>query len=442
MTTAAPPVFNLASYQRQLYWDDRRFLVFVAGRGVGKTTSACLRILGMIERDEIRHGARILVAAPDYTQLKDGTLKSFDRWFGNYAGDEFNPPGADIIVHKVDGNSPYRRLINDIEVWFRSAVNPDQTRSKECQIVWLDEYAQMTDEMLTLTNANLRQFGNNATYQTIITTTPRGKNHLFRRFGQHVEDARIRNITGAGEDDDPDIGAYHATTLQAAAEGVVRDGYVEGLGLTEGSQEWNQEVLAEFTAWTGLVFRQGWNKTTVLPPFRYIVGGVDVGDISPSCILLVGITEAGGYYAFKQHYESRMDHSGIAKIVGEWHREFGVNKWVIDDADLWRSLRNGGLPTAPPNKTKDAASSSVRFINSLIARGMFWVDEHECPYLVKELTTYEYKDKTSGEEVTFLDKVKENQSDHAIDALRYAVRVLSSSRGSSAYGKEVRLSVG
>ena len=50
--------------------------------------------------------------------------------------------------------------------------------------------------------------------------------------------------------------------------------------------------------------------------------------------------------------------------------------------------------------------------------------------LVKEMGTYEYKDKTSGDEVTFLDKVKPNQSDHAIDALRYAVRLISSWRSS------------
>ena len=394
--------------QKAVYWDDRRFLCLVAGRGTGKTTSACMRILGMIQRNEIPTGGRILIIAPDYPQLKDGTLKSFDKWFG--------PDGADIIEHMVNGNAPFRKLAGNIEVLFRSAMNPDQTRSKECCLVWLDEAAQMDEQMLTLTNANLRQFGNNASYQTIITTTPRGKNWIYRRFGEHLMNS---------DNDDPMVGAYRTTTMEAYREGVVRSGYIEEIGYTPGSEMWRQELEAEFVSWSGLVFRQGWKKLDIKPALRYVVGGVDVGSISPSCILLVGVDEPGNFYAFKQFYKPKTDTHELAKLIGEWHKEFGVNKWVIDDADLWRNLRNAGLPTAPPNKKHDAAESSINYINSLISRGMFHIDEHECDPLVKEMSTYEYKDKTSGDDVTFLDKVKQNQADHAIDALRYATRVLS-----------------
>lgn len=411
VTATEPDAFTLSSMQRNVFWDDRRFIVLVAGRGTGKTTAACLRILGMIQRGEIPQGGRILVIAPDYPQLKDGTLKSFDKWFDD----------TGLVVHRVNGNTPLRVLEGGIEVLFRSAMNPDQTRSKECCLVWLDEAAQMDEQMLTLTNANLRQFGNKATYQTIITTTPRGKNWIYRRFGEHLLNA---------ENDDPLVGSYRTTTMQAYREGVVREGYIEEIGYAPGSEMWRQELEAEFVSWSGLVFRQNWNKLDIKPKLRYVVGGVDTGTISPSCVLLVGVDEPGNVYAFKQFYKPRTDTHELAKLIGEWHKEFGVNRWVIDDPDLWRTLRNGGLPASPPNKKKDAADAMVSYINSLISRGMFHIDEHECHALAKELGTYEYKDKTTGDEVTFLDKVKENQSDHAIDALRYAVRLISSWRSS------------
>ena len=384
-----------------------------------------MRLLGMLQRNEIKPGGRILIIGPDYTQLMDGTVKTFDYWF-----DQFG-----LITHKVNGNKPSRQLVGNIEVLCRSAMNPDQTRSKECQVVWLDEAAQMDEGMFTLTNANLRGTGirdSSTIFQTLITTTPRGKNWIHRRF---VND-RMRF-------DDDLMGYYHMTTVEAEDEGIARPGYVEELGYPLDSQMYAQEVMAEFVAWTGLVFRQGWKRFEGNhPPFKYIVGGVDVGQVTPSCILLVGIDEPGNFYVFKEFYAPRTDPHVLMKLIGEWHSEFGVNKWVVDDPDMFRMLRNGGLPSTYPNKQKDAAGAMVNYINSLISRDMLWIDEHECPSLVKEMSTYEYKNKTSGDEVTFLDKVQPNQAEHAIDPLRYATRLLSSYRAHLTYGRTLEFSIG
>lgn len=414
MTTAtvSAPVFNLSEKQKNFYWDSRRFVVYIGGRATGKTTSAIMRLKGMIDRGELKPGSRILVIGPDYTQAMDGTLKSFDYWFDLFG----------MITRKVNGGKPMRELCGSIEVLFRSAMNLDQTRSKECQVVWLDEAAQMDEGIFTLTNANVRGTGfrdDETVYQTIITTTPRGKNWLWRRFA---------NPETAFDEDQ--LGYYHMTTVEAEEEGIARPGYVEELGYEVGSQMYQQEVMAEYVAWTGLVFRQGWKNCDKAceghQPYRYIVGGVDVGSVTPSSIVLTAIDDSDNYYVFKEFYAPRTDPHVLMALIGEWHREFGVNKWVVDDPDMFKQLRHAGLPSSFPNKQKDAAGSSVNFINSLISRGKFHIDEHACPMLVKEMTTYAYKSKTSGDEVTFLDKVQPNQAEHAIDPLRYACRILSS----------------
>ena len=61
----AAPTFNLGTQQKNLFWDDRRFLVYVGGRGTGKSTAACMRLIGMIQRGEIKPGARMLIVGPD-----------------------------------------------------------------------------------------------------------------------------------------------------------------------------------------------------------------------------------------------------------------------------------------------------------------------------------------------------------------------------------------
>ena len=66
VTATRAPEFSLAEKQREMFWDERRFLVYVGGRGTGKSTAACMRLLGMIQRGEIRPGARMLIIGTDW----------------------------------------------------------------------------------------------------------------------------------------------------------------------------------------------------------------------------------------------------------------------------------------------------------------------------------------------------------------------------------------
>lgn len=422
VATYEPEVFELKGPQADLFWDDRRFLYYKGGRGVGKTVSACMRILGMIERGELLPGARILVMGPNYPQLKKGTMLSFDKWMGD--------SGFGLIAGKVDGNEPERRLVNGITAYFRNASNPDQTRGHEVQLVWLDEAAQMKEEVLTLTNANLRQFGNNALYQTIITSTPRGKNWLWKKF--------VNPETRMSDDD---AGFYHITTHEAESLGIARNGYVSELEemYSPGSQMWRQELLGEEIAWTGLVFHYNADRDTpatfVLPAFRKVVGGIDIGTTAPTAIVLVGIDDAGRYWVFKEYYQRRADPHEWMALIGEWTREYKVSAWSIDAAANleYRMMKSAGFRVFNSLKAKDAAGSVVNFINSLMERGMFRVSP-DCPFLISEIEGYEHKEVQSGDEVTFLDKVKPNQPDHAIDALRYAITPLSSQQPNKAGG--------
>lgn len=411
---------DLKGPQIDIFYDDRRFIYYKSGRGCGKTVSACMRIARMIDTGELRPGARILVMGPTYPQLKKGTLESFDRWLGDYPGNQIEPPGANLILEKINGNEPERRLVGGITAYFRNASNVDQTRSHEVQLVWLDEAAQMKEQILQLTNANLRQFGAHALYQTILTSTPRGKNWLWRQF--------VNPETRMDEDK---LGFYHITTVEAEELGIAKPGYVEEMGYLSGTAMYEQEILGMEVAWTGNVFHYQPERDTpydfTLPKFVTVAGGIDIGTTAPTAVVLVGIDEAGRYWIFREYYQRRADFHDVLKLIGDWHREYNVRFWAIDAAANLeaRMMRAAGFPVFNSMKARDAAGTVVNFVNSLMERGMFRISP-DCPALIAELETYEHKEYQSGDEVTFLDKVKPNQPDHAIDAMRYCIGYLSS----------------
>ena len=417
--------FRLRGPQAELYWDNRRFIYYKGGRGVGKTLGACMHIGGMIMRGQIKPGARILVMGPSYPQMKKGTLASFDRWLGK--------DGMDLILEKIDGNEPERRMVNGIVAYFRNASNPDQTRGHEVQIIWLDEAAQMNDDVLRLTNASARQFGNNAIYQTILTSTPRGKNWLWKKF-----------VNPETKMDDDAMGFYHITTPEAEAIGICRTGYTAELEVDypPGSAMHRQEILGEEVAFVGNVFHYDPKRDSpqpfIVPTFKSIVGGIDIGTTAPTAVILVGIDQQGRYWVFREYYQRRANVHEVLKLIGEWDREFHVKRWSIDAAANLEAkmMRSAGFRVSNSLKAKDAAGTTVNFINSLMERDMFRVSP-DCPALIMEMQSYEHKEIQSGDEVTFLDKVKPNQPDHAIDALRYAIAPLSNIGAQQQYGKAV-----
>ena len=421
--------FTLKGPQQDLFWDDRPFLYYKGGRGVGKTVSACMKIAGAVDRGDILPGARILILGPTYNQLADSTIKSFDRWLGE--------DGVGIIVGKKDGNAPERRLINGVTCYFRNASNPEQTRGHEVQWAWLDEAAQHPRNIMDFVTPTLRQFGDAANYQVLFTSTPRGKNWLYDRF--------VNPKTRGSEET---TGYYHITTIEAERLGIARKGYVEAMNATPGTAWHRQEVLGEEVAWTGNVFHYDPDRDSPSPfirpeKFRKIVGGIDIGTTAPTAIVLVGIDEAGRYWVFREYYERRADFHRWIKLIGEWDRELRVHSWHIDAAANmeYSMMRSAGFRVYNSLKAKDAAGTAVNFMNSLMERDMFRISP-DCHALIAELETYEHKEVQSGDEVTFLDKVKPNQADHAIDALRYAVMGAGTQRNNAGVGQWLTPSFG
>ena len=419
------------SAQQEFFWDGRRYLVWIGGRGSSKTASATLRLIGMISRGEIAPGDRVLVFGPSYPQMRKGTLVTFDEWFDR----------TGWVLEKINGNEPERRLMGDITVYFRNASNPDQTRGHEVRLVWLDEAAQMDEAVFTLATAALRQRrrdGTHPPYQLICTTTPRGRNWLYRRFKDP-----------ASRFDASQMGYYETTTLDAIKYGFLPANYIEEMGYVEGSEMWKQEIEGQFITWGGLVFHafhptRHCPEPFTVPEFKAVYGGIDIGLTAPTSMHLTGVTPSGKMFTFKEFYKRRCLPHEWMKTAAEWTKEHNVRRWYVDaaaDQEL-RAMKSAGLPAYPSMKSRDAAGTAVNFINSKLQRDELFIDRTACPFLVSEVETYQHKELNTGDETTFLDTIKPNQPDHAIDDWRYHILPLSSASAAQSYGQSIPFSIG
>lgn len=394
--------------QQAFVLDDRRYLVWIGGRGSSKTSSTCLHIMRLMH-DPDWYGARWLFTAPIYAQIKKGPMITFDDWFG--------PRG--LIIEKINGNEPERRCINGWTVLFRNASNPDSWRGLEIAGGSLDEAAQLPNKTpFQLMNASMRQKrpdGSHYNYQTTITTTPRGKNWLYDEF---IAQKKYR---------EEQLGLYLTTTHQAMEAGFLPGEYIANMGYAEGTSMHAQEILGEFISWGGLVFDQNfivpdaWSP----PPMRAVYGGIDIGTSDPTAIIVVGKDFQNRVWVLDEFYETRARFDDWIDRVGEWTKKYRVRKWFVDSDLIQRMIQKAGIHCATPYKARDAAAVSINYINQLIGREMFFVNP-KCVALRSEMEGYQYKENTDGDETTILAKIRDGQSDHALDALRYATLPLSS----------------
>lgn len=428
-------------------YDRARFAIWQGGRGSTKTTSAFCRIWTTITENDLKTikpewvGADILVAAPVFRQMKRGPLVKFDEVFDD----------TGLVISKVGGHEPRRELVGNITFHFFN-VGPqgegaEGWRGSEYALAYLDEVAQMPEKTFMLGNATLRQKRRNRTpypYQCILTTTPEGENWMWRRLLNPK--TRREYVDEEGQPMYPDHKLFItlSSTKESIEAGILEKDYIANMGYMPGTMKYMQEVEGMVVSAAGKVFDQGWDvcdDNDMPKAFKAVYGGIDVGTIDPTAIILVGQDMAGAVWVIKEYYQARARFDQWVDKVGLWTKEYGVRKWFVDSDLTARLLRQAGVQAKTPYKAKDAADISVTYMNQLIARKMFHVHK-SCIALQSEMSGYEYKREFDGDEVTFLQKVKAGQPDHAIDSARYAILPLSSSGAQQQYGRTLEFSMG
>jgi phage terminase large subunit-like protein len=164
----------LLVHQQQYALSDARRVALIAGRGAGKTWAGAYRLLLCAARDPGQYA----VVAPTYTMLEDIDWPAVRSVARLMRLDIVESPGKMLMT--LPGRS---------EIRFRSADRPDRLRGLNLHGVWLDEAAQIDEEVLQVLLPALR-LGDQPWLG--VTTTPKGTGHwTYRMFGPGAINAHV-----------------------------------------------------------------------------------------------------------------------------------------------------------------------------------------------------------------------------------------------------------
>ena len=398
---------SLNPQQYEFVFSPERFSFYVGGVGAGKTYSGALRA---VIRSQEHPGSLGLICAPTYALLRDASLRTFF---------ELLPESLIATYNKTDKHLILR---NGSEILFRSADAPDRLRAVNLAWFWLGEAPLSGYYAWQMLKARLRQSG----YQTAgwATGTPKGRDGFAKDFEFAPK---------------PRHALYRAST-RANAHNLPAE-YVEDLGYSGAFAE--QEIEGLFVAFEGLVYaldatengnirHWDWLKFEGSSPSR-VIGGIDWGYTNPTALLVFGLDGDKRAWQLDEFYQRRASQEEIVRpALVKLTKQYNVAVWYADAADpeaidgANNALARAGLQCRVRAVQKGAGSvrAGIQTVTSLLAlrgdgtRGLY-IDP-KCVNTIAEFGSYAYATTERAKRDPAEEPIK--QSDHALDALRYALR--------------------
>ena len=372
--------------------ESREFEVLFSGAfRAGKTRAGCYKLLQWASVP----GSFIGLCRKTYTALKQTTLRTLMKADG--ALPPVLPPGAyrhnkgDHIISIAGGG----------DIYYFGFDHPERLGSLGFDAVLVDEGIELAEDEYTMLLG--RCSGQALGYQQLVTVTnPGSPNHFLheRFYGQPDETQRLIETN-----------SLENTFLPKP--------YLAQLQKLTGT-DYERYVLGKWTAYEGLVYRDFTRAVHVQRrpgPWKRIVIGVDEGFTHPGVILVIGLDNDGRAHVIREFYETQVRPADfVAKlkaICGECEPAVEHAYIPPEAAGMIADARQADVPAW---KAKHAVMDGIRYVtNALMVRGDgrpgLTVDPG-CVNTIKEFEGYCWK-KGKDEPV--------KDSDHAMDALRYAL---------------------
>jgi len=279
---------ELIPWQQDVWVDEARFQVVVAGRRTGKSRLAAWKLI--IRALESGKG-HVFYVAPTQGQARDIMWQTLLEL------------GAPVVVSSHINNLQIK-LINGATISLKGADRPETMRGVSLKYVVLDEYADMKPEVFEqiLRPALADQKGD-----ALFIGTPMGRNHFYELY-QYA-------LLG----DDPLYKAWHFTSYDNP---LIDPEEIKVAEKSMSSYSFRQEFLASFEAIGSEMFKEEWVKFGESP---------DEGDY------YVAIDLAGFEEVNKQRTKNaQLDETAIVVTRvndnGHWHVENIIHgRWELGD---------------------------------------------------------------------------------------------------------------
>lgn len=393
------PRLNLHPKQEEYVNSQAHHAAFIGGIGSGKSWAGCVRALlasmGEIGGQAIPVPNLGVITAPTYPMLRDATLRTWIELADEYI------PGFDRGM--LNKGEMVARLPNGSEVLFRSTEHPDRLRGPSIAWWFGDEAALYPATVRRIMVGRLRQGG--ALGYDWVATTPRGRNWVWQTYArQRRQDYLLVTAT--------------------SAENVFLDRDIIEMWEAEYSGDFaRQELLGEFVAFEGLIyadFEPGRHVTRTRPEtFARVIAGVDWGFANPGVIIVVGVDYDGRAHVLAEAYERRRRVEEWAEVAAQMRDLWGISGFFCDpsEPDYIKIFRERGLKAEAADNAVLPGIQTVK--NALAVRpdgrpGL--TISPDCMNLLGEFEQYQWAENRHG-----IKDEPVKASDHALDALRYAM---------------------
>lgn len=365
--------------------DAIRYPAFIAGRGSGKTYTGARKALQWAAK-----GGLGVIAGPNFPAVKQGPKPAF------FAA--LKEAGIAYFENKNDAKVYIPRF--DAEVQFAGLDNDTYLRGPNFRWGWIDELDFVADpEMWRAFKAAVRE---GPAYQLFATSTPKGRRIIYREWEQEADDFHR---------------FYRATSLDNPFMDAAS--YVQGLGYS--GRFYDQEILAQFVGFEGLVYpgfdRSRHVKTVDTEGWSAILG-VDAGTRNPSTIITIRHV-GDARHQEREFYQRGLGSDALKAAVREEADRVGRALTSIEvDPSAAGLIIDLELLGYPVNKANNNVTDGIREVTTALDHGL--TVDPSCIHTIDEYESYAYPDSTKRE-----DDKPVKQNDHCMDASRYALMGLA-----------------
>ena len=428
---------KLTKWQTKVWDDPTRFKVLVCGRRAGKTTFSVLRLIYDANKESSRFPW--WYAAPTYRQAKQIAWNLLKY----YATSKIRDPKYDnetdlsIRLRKTGNTIALRGLDNapSLEGIGLNALIADEVSAARN---WNEAWGSSLRPML---------MDNPKSWADFISK-PRGYNHFHTLakkgdWNNIIEGEPLEPIVK-----DKDYITYRFTTYDNQH---ISKEEIEKYKKEFSEDYFNQEVLAKFSKYTGLVYKEFQREVHVIEPFDIpeswsIYRSFDWGDTNPTVCLWIAVDNDENWFILNEHYEPLHGH-GYDYLAGVVNANPFSKRHIMgsyadpSDPTAITELSLKGIYITPANKEVGTNFNSwIRFGIEKVSERLKLMPEHivasllsqkhnesgnryesmpslfifrNCTNLIREFETYRWKEKsvTQAQDLNEPD-VPEKANDH------------------------------
>lgn len=400
---------QLSDAQSNIFQDNTRFKIVVAGRRFGKSFLSGAEILNAAigvnkSTGERNKGKTVVYVAPTFAMGKQIMFK----WLKEFAPKSY--------IRKMNESDLMIEFKNDSVVYIKSSENYDSMRGLSLSYVVMDEVADIDIEawQLVLRPALSDQQGG-----ALFIGTPKGTNWFY--------DLYLRGKSG-------DRDTWRSWTYTTLAGGNVPAEEIEEAKKDLSPRDFKQEYEASFEALSNRVVDLFDREKNVKPVFDTggeLLIGIDFNVAPMSAV--VGVRVGDELHIFKEY---KLMNSNTRHLMESICSDFeGRDICTFPDPSGkarktsavggetdFTIIRSFGATVIAPNKAPHIADG-LNNMNTMMCNGAqqrrIYVDP-SCKQLIKDLDTWVYEE-AKGDSNKNSRPDKKSGNDHLCDALKYLV---------------------